>query len=173
MTRQANPNDTLLELKCFAIYQPDTGRFICKATGKGRTVKIGDELGHISKTTGYRYIIIHGQRFSCHALAHLWMTGKWHTHNIDHIDNNRANNQWSNLRVVTHRANSYNRKTPGGVGYHKASGKYRAYIVEFGAAKHLGLFSTIEEAKEAHKKARDKVVQANIKASNCVVSLCR
>jgi hypothetical protein len=153
MTKQADPVATLQCLKKFAEYEPETGKFICTHTGKGRTVPIGGELGHISKTVGYKYIVINGSRFSCHALAYLWMTGSWYDGQIDHVNGNRTDNRWRNLRVTTSRGNQCNRLKPGGVGYHGASGKWRAYITDNGKAIHLGLFNTEDEARSFHSRA--------------------
>jgi hypothetical protein len=158
MTRAADPKVILSALKKFADYEPETGKFICINTGKGRSVAIGGELGHISKTNGYRYIIINGLRFSCHALAYLWMIGDWHVDQLDHINHCCTDNRWDNLQVSTAQRNQFNRVRQGGVGFHKASGKYRAYITVNGKAQHLGLFFTKEEAQKAYNAAYIKVV---------------
>lgn len=156
MTRQrVDPYETLCQLQEFAEYSPETGKFICIATGKGRSVLIGEQLGHIQKTTGYRYLVIRGNRFSCHALAHLWMKDVWHVGYIDHINGDRDDNRWCNLRVVTAVQNTCNIRAEcrGGTGFHKASGKWRAYINLEGKNKHLGLFLSQEEAQAAYDKA--------------------
>lgn len=152
LRNRTSPETTLHLLKWFAKYDPETGIFTCIKTSKGRTVPVGQQLGHIQHTTGYRYISIEGNRFSCHALAYLWMEKLWHKKYLDHINGNRDDNRWSNLREVTCQQNMCN--TPaaarGGVGFHKASGKWRAYIKIDGKAKHLGLFLTKDEAVAAH-----------------------
>ncbi len=79
------------------------------------------------------------------------MTGKWPPNQIDHLDGNKANNMWSNLRLATNgqnQANTQLRKTNTtgykGVTWNK---KLKAYIAQHRG--HLGVFST---AKEAHEK---------------------
>lgn len=135
----------------FARYDPQPGKFICTKTGKGRSIPIGGELGHISKTVGYKYIAIAGTRYSCHALAWAWMTGEWNKNQIDHINGNPIDNCWANLREVTAQQNQFNRKKHiGGVGWHKASNKWRAYLNINGQSKHLGLFNSREKAQEVH-----------------------
>jgi hypothetical protein len=73
----------------------------------------------------------------------------------DHKNRNRLDNTRGNLRVVTNAQNSQNvkrsRDLPRGVGFHKASGKFRAYSRVPGEDRHvhLGLFATPEAASVA------------------------
>ena len=76
---------------------------------------------------------------------------------IDHIDENKANNNVKNLRWATRKDNGYNRgkninNTTGfkGVTYHKPSNKYRAAININGNNKHLGYYETGEEASRCY-----------------------
>ena len=76
---------------------------------------------------------------------------------IDHIDENKANNNIKNLRWATRKDNGYNRgkninNKSGfkGVCFHKPSNKYIAQININGKTKHLGLFKTAEEASKAY-----------------------
>jgi hypothetical protein len=82
---------------------------------------------------------------------------------VDHIDNNRLNNNISNLRWATNQENARNSKistknTSGakGVFYDKSSQKWRAQIKVDGKHKGLGSFETKEEALEARLKAVEK-----------------
>jgi hypothetical protein len=77
---------------------------------------------------------------------------------VDHIDENKSNNNVKNLRWSTVQDNSYNRgkqinNTSGfkGVSFHKNANKYRATIKINGKYKHLGLFLTPEEASEKYE----------------------
>lgn len=79
---------------------------------------------------------------------------------VDHIDGNPLNNQRSNLRLATHRENSFNTKRPTtnksgfkGVYWHKAAGKWAACITIHDKAKHLGLFVDIDDAAKAYELA--------------------
>jgi hypothetical protein len=72
---------------------------------------------------------------------------------VDHIDNNKLNNNISNLRFATIRENNQNASisktnTSGykGVDFHKQNNKWRASIYFDCKSKHLGYFDTIEEA---------------------------
>jgi hypothetical protein len=75
---------------------------------------------------------------------------------IDHINNNRLDNNISNLRWVTHKENQMNKSmyynnSSGvkGVTFKKAKNKWHAQIMIDKIAIHLGYFKTIEEATQA------------------------
>jgi hypothetical protein len=83
---------------------------------------------------------------------------------IDHIDCNTSNNDLSNLRWSTHSQNNQNKSmsknnTTGvkGVTFDKKSGKFRAQIQIDGINIYLGLFTTLEEAKDVRIRAANKV----------------
>lgn len=83
---------------------------------------------------------------------------------VDHINHDTLDNRKANLRIVTTSQNMMNRRGPRkntelgirGVYHHKQTGKYRAMIRVRGSLKHLGLFSTIEEASTAYANANKK-----------------
>ena len=77
-------------------------------------------------------------------------------HKIDHIDNNKLNNAFSNLRVVTNQHNQFNRPTAKGYCWDKQKGKWQAYIAINYKVKHLGYFDTWEEARAAYLAAKEK-----------------
>ena len=86
---------------------------------------------------------------------------------IDHIDRNPLNNQKSNLRVVTHQENCFNRIHKNfkgepvsseykGVGWHKNSNKWRVRVKKDGKSISLGYFIDEKEAALAYdKKAKE------------------
>lgn len=122
----------------------------------------GKPAGKIS--SGYRAIILFRKHFQLHRLAYLIMTGSHPAECIDHIDGDPLNNRWGNLRDATDSQNNMNSKigknnTSGykGVSFHKASHKWRAYIVVNGVTHSLGYFPTPEAASEATKSKREEL----------------
>lgn len=73
---------------------------------------------------------------------------------IDHIDGNRTNNFLSNLRVVSHQQNQWNRTKTKGYSWHKQTQMWKAQIMINGKHKHLGRFSTEQEARQAYLDAK-------------------
>ena len=83
---------------------------------------------------------------------------------VDHIDNNRLNNNIANLRFATNTENNQNasiRKdnTSGhkGISFDKKKNKWHAYIQIDGNKKHLGYFDKIEEAINARKLKANEI----------------
>jgi len=82
---------------------------------------------------------------------------------IDHIDENKANNNVKNLRWATNRENEYNKgkridNKSGfkGVSFNKETKKYRARININDKRKHLGYYETAEQASKVYEaKAKE------------------
>lgn len=78
---------------------------------------------------------------------------------VDHEDGDSLNNRRDNLRTATPQQNAQNRRAPGprtlprGVSIH-ASGAIRSRYMVNGQERHVGLFSSVEEAEIAVLKAR-------------------
>jgi hypothetical protein len=73
---------------------------------------------------------------------------------IDHIDNNKLNNNLSNIRIVTHRENiskSKKRNKYTGVCWHKIKNQYIASIQINKKLTHLGYFDSEYEAHLAYQ----------------------
>ena len=91
---------------------------------------------------------------------------------IDHIDENKANNNVKNLRWATRKDNGYNRgkqtnNTSGfkGVSFNKHTKKFESKISINGKLKHLGLFETAEEASKVYE-AKAKVIHGEFYYKN-------
>lgn len=74
---------------------------------------------------------------------------------IDHINQNKADNRIENLRIATRRQNIANkppkRKMPKGV-YVTPAGNYKAMIWELDRRNYLGTYKTISEAQAAYDR---------------------
>ena len=91
---------------------------------------------------------------------------------IDHIDENKENNNVKNLRWATSQENHYNlgkriNNKCGfkGVAFNKPTNKYQATIFINGKNKNLGLFETAEKASKAYE-AKAKEVHGNFYYKN-------
>ena len=83
---------------------------------------------------------------------------------IDHIDNNKLNNDLTNLRWITHSGNQRNRDYKNksskyrGVCWDKKDKKWKVAIRIDGKKKHLGCFSNEEEASLVYEKEYEKIM---------------
>lgn len=144
-------------LKTYLKYDALSGEFT-RILSK-RSDRIGKPAGTIN-TDGYVVISIESRPYYAHRLAWLYMTGAWPSLEIDHMDGNRSNNSWSNLRIAKHSQNATNSRmrrnnTSGakGVSFYKPYNKWRAYITHKGKHIGLGYFNTVEEASKAYQSA--------------------
>ena len=112
---------------------------------------------------GYVRVSVGGRSYAAHRLAWLWMTGNWPKQDIDHIDGDRANNRWANLRDVSrsmnlenmHQAKSHNKSTGLlGAHLHPQTGNYTSRIQVRGKDVYLGSFATPEAAHTAYIAAK-------------------
>ena len=76
-------------------------------------------------------------------------------HKVDHIDRDKLNNAFSNLRVVTQQGNLFNNHIAKGYSWNKAVGKWHAQIRVDRKKKNLGYFDTEEEARAAYIAAKE------------------
>jgi hypothetical protein len=113
-----------------------------------------------SSTTGYWLGAINGHSFAAHRLAWKLVTGRDPNVEIDHINGDRSDNRWSNLREVSRKVNRQNAQrnknnTSGvpGVCWHKASKMWQAKIGHNYEKIHLGFFKDIQEAAKVRAAA--------------------
>ena len=156
-------------LKRILRYSKQTGQFIWRVKYSRKVVK-GNVAGGLN-VAGYVVIGIDGRTYYAHRLAWFYVTGEW-PNQIDHRNGNRADNQWSNLRLATHQQNILNAKkcqanTSGfkGVSWHKGAGKWSAYIILDGKKRHLGLYETPELAHLSYVNAATAAQPEFVRAS--------
>jgi hypothetical protein len=141
------------------MYDPYTGLFKWRESGKGRP-KVPDWWPGQKTHWGYFVIAINRLQFFTHRLAFLYMMGRGPQEDVDHIDGDRANNRWGNLREATGSQNKYNTGLRGhnttgfrGVFRHNQTGKWVARIKAGEQRVNLGSFPTPEEASKAYEAA--------------------
>jgi hypothetical protein len=104
---------------------------------------------------------------SAHRLAWLYVTGKEPSKQIDHLNGERDDNRWLNLRDVSHRANLENRKNPnaggssGFLGVHRHRNAWQARIRTHGVLVRIGIFNTPEEAYSAYIEKKRQLHSGN------------
>lgn len=107
---------------------------------------------------GYLSTSVGKKAYLLHRLIWFMKTGNW-PNQIDHIDHDRSNNRWKNLREVKSRDNQLNcskscNNTSGVTGVRTLpSGKFCAYIMAHRKQISLGSYERIEDAISARKQA--------------------
>ena len=109
-----------------------------------------------SNGRGYLAVSVCGKYKLVHQIGFFLMMGRW-AKQIDHIDRNKSNNIWINLRECTASENKANstkqsNNTSGFKGVHwvKRANKFRAKIQFQKKLIHIGYFDTAEEAAAAY-----------------------
>lgn len=146
------------ELKRHLSYDPETGVFTRKISNTA-SVTVGDEAG--TMCTGYLRIMVCGKRYLAHRLAWFYMTGKPANCLIDHINGDRTDNRFSNLRLANRSQNGMNRNIQRnnksgypGVCWHKKLCKWTVSFKKNKKQVHVGCFDDLDEAISASMMAR-------------------
>jgi hypothetical protein len=151
-------------LKSAVHYDPETGVFTWLSRPDKELAWNNKLAGKIAgwDKDGYRQIAINNKKFYSHRLAWLYMTGKM-PREIDHIDMDKSNNKFANLREVTSVQNQLNRRKHRdnksgykGVFFSSQKRKWQARIAVNKKDFHLGFFKTPELAHAAYCKAAKK-----------------
>ena len=147
-------------LKELLHYDPDTGTITwISSTG---SVKSGDVAGSIN-SRGYILIRINGKSYPAHRLAFLYMEGSLPIDGMDHINHDKVDNRWVNLREASQAENTRNASVRNdnksgiaGVSWKSQYQKWRAQININRKQKHLGYFDNLEFAGLVMAEAREK-----------------
>lgn len=138
-------------LKELFTYDPETGIFKRKVSVQGGG-PAGTIAGH-KPANWYNRIVVDGTQYNAHRLAFLFMEGYFPEYQVDHIDGDKSNNTWKNLRHVTPSCNSQNQKkysnnTSGfpGVSVQKKTGKWLSQAFKDKKVISLGLSDSALEA---------------------------
>ena len=152
---------TEAELKRYFTYDPITGEFrrVIRRTRWNGDVPCSQTIT-TKNNRGYVWVNIGKTMYLVHRLIVLYMTGSHPNGEVDHIDGDRLNNVWSNLRDTNPFENARNQgnrtdNTSGtrGVGYNYRARKWVARISHDGVRHSLGYFLTKEEAIAARRAA--------------------
>jgi len=96
------------------------------------------------------------------------VNGFWPNELVDHINGITSDNRLCNLRLATKEQNRQNIKNPSsksgvlGVTWNKQSNKWQAQIKAGDKNHYLGVFKTIDLAKEAYLNAKRRFHQYGI-----------
>jgi hypothetical protein len=141
-------------LKSLVSYSPITGEFTSINPSSYNRCK-GKRLGCLHKTTGYRIMCFQGKTYREHRVVFLYMTGKWPSLQVDHLNQIKDDNRWCNLRDVSPAINCQNRplyknSTSGhtGVYWNRNASKWLVLCRANGKQIYGGVFDDKEDAVE-------------------------
>lgn len=126
----------------------------------------GKKAGN-KRRDGRLVIVIEGKKYQAHRLIYKWMTGK-EPNQVDHVNVDRTDNSFENLRDATESLNKRNSKVRSHSiskikGVYKEKDRYlhkkpyRAQISINGRTKVIGRYATAEEAHDAYCQAAKQI----------------
>lgn len=142
-------------------YCPETG--VCRYTKRSGKKRVGDVAGgrYKAKKRVYLRIFVNGQSTPMHRVIMKAYGHKIDGMYIDHINGDSLDNRLCNLRVIHPSDSSLNlatrrRSKTGVAGVSFVKGKFESRVTKDGKPHYLGRFETLEEAKNAQNKLREK-----------------
>lgn len=169
------PLPDVLLIRKYLSYDPSTGvltwkpreleTFVDKGMRSAATLHrfwnakyAGKAAGELGFSRGYRGIKFNGCLLRTHRIIFALVTGSWPIGEIDHINGDRSDNRWCNLRDVSKSDNQRNAKLRKDnlsrhTGIRRRGAKWDVRIRHNRVTEYLGRFSTLEEAIFARKTA--------------------
>ena len=141
------------ELENYLYYDPDDGSMTSAITG--HTYKGVNSSGYKTCYAGKKSLLVHRVAFI--------LMGEELPDYVDHINGDRTDNRWENLRPCSISENSCNRgeQTNSKTGvknvYPHSDGGYFVQVRVAGKVHHIGKYPTVERAKAAAIKARSEL----------------
>ena len=148
------------EVFAYFRYDPKTGIIKWKIDNGPKNWK-GKTAGHLN-SKGYIEIRFKGKTYQGHRIAYALGRNTLDVPStLDHINCDKSDNRLKNLRAATAQENSYNKNKAvfhttsdyKGVSWYKRLQKWQSQIRHNGKSKHLGMYTTEEEAHAAYCKA--------------------
>lgn len=126
-----------------------------------KKIIVGSKAGSIGKL-GYLSVQINKKKYKTHRLVFLYHYG-YLPKEIDHIDNDKTNNNVDNLRQASRSDNmknmgfhSKNKSGFKGVNWHKASNRWTVQLMVENKKKYFGIYQDLELADLVAQEARNK-----------------
>lgn len=144
-------------------YDPETGHFFWFNPTSLKS-KRGWFAGSLYGKKGYLGFRVFWEKYYAHRLAWALSYGECPAElEIDHVNGNKADNRLSNLRLATasqnqHNKTAYKNNSSGvkGVNRDGKSGRWRAKFNLQGKRHELGLFDSLDAARDAVVRARSE-----------------
>ena len=121
-------------------------------------------IGKRGNILSSRNITFEGKQVLAHRLAYFLVTGNWPTHYIDHIDQDKTNNKWSNLRHATPSDNNCNtglrkdnKSGVKGVCWKASRSRWLVQVSKDRKIHHVGYYKCLQEATQAAVVARRRL----------------
>jgi len=112
-----------------------------------------------SVSNGYKRVKINGKHIFAHRIAFALYYGAFPSKYIDHINGDTLDNRIENLRECSLSNNQRNKRLNKnsttkytGVGFHKMSGRWRAYASDKGKQVHIGNHDDFYDAVKAREE---------------------
>lgn len=165
MAKKALPSPEVL--RQLLDYDPSTGVLMWKRRAEGPKAWNSRYAGTVAlgytMQNGYRQGAIGNVLVMAHRVIWAMQTNAWPEQDVDHINGDRADNRWANLRAASRSDNNKNRKPIAGksspflgVSFARASGKWDARIQSGGRQICLGHFASEIDAAKAYDAAARK-----------------
>jgi hypothetical protein len=153
MLAKRKPLPSVGDLKRLLRFDEATGRLFYTETGREAFRVVSN---------GYRQGCVLGEKYSAHRIVWKLMTGE-EPDQIDHIDGDRLNNRFENLRNVSASENQRNKKLGrnnksgiSGIHFEKQTRKWDAVIYVNRKRIRLGRFANLSDAISARKMAESR-----------------
>lgn len=152
---QAKQLPSAATLREYFAYDKDTGVVTLLRRTSQRT-PVGTVVGSVS-SNGYMKVSLMGKSYPLSRVIWKVVTGLDPSGDIDHINRDKKDNRWDNLRDVTPQQNQLNREAKG---YCQISNRrYRATL----QGRDIGYFDSPEEASSVYENERKKVLNESLR----------